>query len=80
MLDVKLLRDHPEVIRNDLRKRQWLDKLKLVDEAAAKDLEWRQTKQKVDELRHSQNKLTAEIAGLKKHWNQMNIFDVTKRL
>ena len=75
MLDVKLLRDHPEVIRNDLRKRQWLDKLKLVDEAAAKDLEWRQTKQKVDELRHSQNKLTAEIAGLKKQGK-----DVSDRL
>jgi len=75
LLDVKLLRDHPEVIRNDLRKRQWLDKLKLVDEAAAKDLEWRQTKQKVDELRHSQNKLTAEIAGLKKQGK-----DVSDRL
>jgi seryl-tRNA synthetase len=66
MLDVKLLRENPEVIRKDLRKRGWTDKLPLVDEAAADDLEWRQTKKRVDDLRHSQNLLTAEVAELKK--------------
>src|SRR5271155_1741211 len=66
MLDVKLLRDNPEVIRRDLRKRGWLDKLPLVDEAAAADAEWRHAKKRVDDLRHSQNKLTVEVAALKK--------------
>jgi seryl-tRNA synthetase len=66
MLDVKLLRETPEVIRNDLKKRGWTEKLPLVDEALAADAEWRQTKKRVDDLRHSQNKVTAEIAALKK--------------
>jgi seryl-tRNA synthetase len=66
MLDVKLLRENPEVIRKDLRKRGWLDKLTLVDEAVAADAEWRQAKKRVDDLRHAQNKLTLEIATLKK--------------
>jgi seryl-tRNA synthetase len=66
MLDVKLLRDSPEVIRRDLRKRGWLEKLPLVDEAVAADLEWRQAKKRVDDLRHAQNKLTADVAALKK--------------
>ncbi len=66
MLDVKLLRENPDVIRKDLRKRGWLDKLPLVDEASAADSEWRQAKKRVDDLRHAQNKLTAEIAALKK--------------
>ncbi|MDG6967000.1 MAG: serine--tRNA ligase [Nitrososphaerota archaeon] len=66
MLDVKLLRERPEVIRDDLKKRGWLDKLPLVDEAAAADSEWRQTKKRVDDLRHAQNKLTTEVAALKK--------------
>src|SRR5450759_4774615 len=66
MLDVRLLRENPEVIRNDLRKRGWLDKLPLVDEAAGADVEWRQAKKRVDDLRHSQNKLTADIAALKR--------------
>ncbi len=66
MLDVKLLRERPEVIRDDLKKRGWLDKLPLVDEAAAADSEWRQAKKRVDDLRHAQNKLTTEVAALKK--------------
>lgn len=66
MLDVRLLRDEPDVIRKDLRKRGWLDKLALVDEAVADDVEWRQTKKCVDDLRHEQNKLTAEIASFKR--------------
>jgi len=66
MLDVKLVRDNPEVIRHDLRKRGWLDKLPLVDEAAELDREWRRLKKEVDDTRHRQNQLTAEIAALKR--------------
>lgn len=66
MLDVRLLRESPDVIRNDLRKRGWLDKLPLVDEAASSDVEWRKTKKRVDDLRHEQNRLTLEIASLKR--------------
>jgi len=66
MLDVKLLRETPDVIRNDLKKRGWVDDLPLVDEAIADDVEWRQTKKKVDDLRHRHNQLTTEIASMKK--------------
>jgi len=66
LLDVKLLRDSPDVIRSDLRKRGWTEKLALVDEATEADLEWRQTKKRVDDLRHEQNKLTVEVASMKK--------------
>ena len=37
MLDVRLLRENPDAIKKDLRKRGWLDKLPLVDEAMAAD-------------------------------------------
>ncbi len=66
MLDVKVLRENPESMRNDLRKRGWLEKLPLVDEAIAADAEWRQTKKRVDDLRHRQNLLTVEVASLKR--------------
>jgi seryl-tRNA synthetase len=66
MLDVRLLRENPDTIRGDLRKRGWLERLPLVDEAVADDIEWRQTKKRVDDLRHAQNDLTAEIASLKR--------------
>ena len=66
MLDVRLLRENPDAIRKDLKKRGWLEKLPMVDEAIAADLEWRLTKKRVDDLRHSQNQITAEIASLKR--------------
>jgi seryl-tRNA synthetase len=66
MLDVKLVREAPDVIRNDLKKRGWLDKLHLVDEAVSLDKEWRRYKTEVDSLRHRQNQLTAEVASLKR--------------
>jgi seryl-tRNA synthetase len=66
MLDVKLVRETPEVIRHDLRRRGWDAKLPLVDEAAELDREWRRLKKEVDDTRHRQNQLTAEIASLKR--------------
>ncbi|MGA2198998.1 MAG: aminoacyl--tRNA ligase-related protein, partial [Nitrososphaerales archaeon] len=66
MLDVKLVRETPDVIRHDLRRRGWDDKLPLVDEAIALDREWRLIKKEVDDMRHRQNQLTAEVAALKK--------------
>lgn len=66
MLDVKLVRETPDVIRQDLRRRGWNDRLPLVDEAIALDLDWRLLKKQVDDLRHRQNQLTAEIAALKR--------------
>jgi seryl-tRNA synthetase len=66
MLDVKLLRENPDVIRSDLRKRGLLDKLKLVDEGIEVDRNWRRLKAELEELRHRQNELNAEIARLKK--------------
>ena len=66
MLDVKLVRESPDVIRHDLRRRGWDDKLPLVDEAVALDRQWRLLKKEVDDERHTQNQLTAEVAALKR--------------
>jgi seryl-tRNA synthetase len=66
MLDVKLLREAPDTIRRDLKKRGTGEKLPLVEEAIALDLAWRGLKRQVDDLRHRQNLLTAEVASLKR--------------
>jgi seryl-tRNA synthetase len=66
MLDVKLIRDSPDVIRKDLQKRGWNEKLPLVDEAVELDKQWRAVKKEVDDLRHRQNQLTEEVAKLKR--------------
>lgn len=66
MIDIKLVREQPDKIVQSLKKRGAQDKAPLVDEAAKADSEWRKLKTEVDRLRHRQNELTAEVAGLKK--------------
>ncbi len=66
MLDMKLVRESPDTIRRDLLKRGLNDRLNEVDEAVALDREWRSLKKQVDDLRHRQNQLTAEVAALKR--------------
>jgi seryl-tRNA synthetase len=64
MLDVKLLRETPDIIRADLRKRGMTDKLHLVDDAVAADSKWRAAKTQAEALRHELNEVNHAIAKL----------------
>jgi len=66
MLDIKLIREHPEIVRNDLKKRGDLEKLKMLDDLIDYDQHWRSLLTEANELRHRRKVVTAEIAGLKK--------------
>lgn len=66
MLDIKLIREHPEIVRNDLKKRGDLEKLKMLDDLIEYDKQWRKLLTEVNELRHRRKVITAEIASLKK--------------
>jgi len=66
MIDINLIREHPEIIINDLKKRGMQDKIPWFEELRRMDVDWRNLKQKVDDLRHSRNKFSQEIAQLKK--------------
>jgi len=66
MLDIKLIREHPEIVRNDLKKRGDLEKLKMLDDLIEYDKQWRRLLTEVNELRHRRKVVTAEIASLKK--------------
>jgi len=65
-LDIKLIREHPEVVRKDLEKRGDAEKLEMLDDLIRFDREWRQLLTKVNELRHRRRIVTEEIARLKK--------------
>ncbi len=64
MLDIKLFRENPDVIKQDLVKRG--EDTGIVDKIVELDKEWRQTKIKLQELQHKRNTVTKEIAELKK--------------
>ncbi len=66
MLDVNLLRENPDLIKKDLRKRDKRDLIKKVEEARELDFKWRESLQKEQELRKRRNVLSKEISELKK--------------
>jgi seryl-tRNA synthetase len=66
MLDIKLIRENPELVRSNLLRRGTPENLKMLDELIESDRIWRQGLTKLNELRHERRKITTEIATLKK--------------
>ncbi len=67
MLDIKLIRENPEHVRNNLQKRGNPENLKMLDELIDYDKKWRQLLTKLNDLRHERRLITIEIASLKKN-------------
>ena len=64
MLDIKFLRENPEIVKQNIRNKFQDRKLPLVDEVIELDLENRRIKQEVEALRADRNKLSKQIGGL----------------
>ncbi|MBC8588704.1 serine--tRNA ligase [Paratissierella segnis] len=64
MLDLKFVRENPEVVKQNIKNKFQDNKLPLVDEVIALDIENREVKQKADDLRAERNKISKEIGGL----------------
>ncbi len=66
MLDINLIREHSDVVRDNLKKRGDAEKLRMLDELIEYDKKWRESLTKLNRLRHRKNVITAEIAQIKK--------------
>ncbi|HBJ18659.1 MAG TPA: serine--tRNA ligase [Clostridiales bacterium] len=64
MLDMKFLRENPEIVKQNIRNKFQDQKLPLVDEVIALDAELRASKQRADELRANRNKVSKSIGAL----------------
>ena len=64
MLDIKFVRENPEIVKENIRKKFQEHKLDLVDEVIALDEERRATIVRADELRANRNKISKEIGAL----------------
>ena len=64
MIDIKFLRENPDIVRENIKKKFQDAKLPLVDEVIELDAEKRATQQKADSLRASRNKLSKQIGAL----------------
>lgn len=66
MLDIKLIRENPNLVKENIKKKFQDEKLILVDEIRKKDEEWRKLKYESDQLRKSRNEISEEINKAKK--------------
>ncbi|MBR4206847.1 MAG: serine--tRNA ligase [Clostridia bacterium] len=64
MLDIKFLRENPEIVKQNIRNKFQDKKLPLVDEVIALDAENRAVMQEADSLRSNRNKLSKQIGAL----------------
>ena len=64
MIDIKFLRENPEVVKGNIKKKFQDNKLDLVDEVILLDTESRKAKQEADDLRANRNKISKEIGAL----------------
>ncbi len=64
MLDIKFLRENPDVVKENIKNKFQDRKLPLVDEVIALDKESRATQQEADELRANRKKISKNIGGL----------------
>ncbi len=64
MIDIKFLRENPDVVKENIKKKFQDSKLPLVDEVIALDAESRKIKGQADDLRAQRNKYSKEIGKL----------------
>ena len=64
MIDIKLIRENPELVKENIRKKFQDQKLPLVDEAAKLDSRIRAVKLEGDQLRATRNSTSKEIGIL----------------
>ncbi len=64
MLDLKFVRENPEIVKHNIKNKFQDEKLPLVDEVIALDKKRRETQQEADELRASRKKISKQIGAL----------------
>ena len=64
MIDIKLIRENPELVKENIKKKFQDEKLVLVDEVKKLDEDYRALKSKQDDLRGQRNTLSKQIGAL----------------
>ena len=61
MLDIKFLRSNPDIVKENIRKKFQFEKIELVDKVIELDKEYRDAKNRADELRGQRNAISKQI-------------------
>ena len=80
MIDIKFLRENPELVKENIRKKFQDEKLALVDEVIALDAERRKTQQEVDDIEANKNKIAKQIGALMAQGKKEEAEEVKKQV
>jgi len=80
MLDIKFVRENPEKVKENIRKKYQFEKEAYVDEVILKDETYRATKVKADGLRSERNTLSNQIGSLMREGKKEEAEEVKKRV
>ncbi|MBQ7371400.1 MAG: serine--tRNA ligase, partial [Blautia sp.] len=80
MIDIKFLRENPEVVRQNIRNKFQDAKLPLVDQAIAFDRENRDIKQEVEALRAEKNRASKLIGGLMQQGKKDEAAEIKRKI
>ena len=79
MIDIKLIRENPELVKENIKKKSQNQKLSLVDEIKKKDEEWRKLKYQADHLRKERNIVSEGINQAKKSKDNKKAEELIKK-
>ena len=79
MIDIKLIRENPELVKENIKKKFQNDKIKLVDEVVVLDEKWRKLKYDEDTLRSERNTVSQGINEAKKKKDEKKANQLLKR-
>ncbi len=80
MLDLKFVRENPDIVKENIKKKFQDSKLPLVDEVIELDLKSRAAKQEADDLRANRNKISKEIGALMAQGKKEEAEEVKKKV
>ena len=80
MLDLKFVRENPDIVKQNIKNKFQDGKLPLVDEVIALDAENRATQKEADDLRASRNKLSKQIGALMSQGKKEEAEEVKKQV
>jgi len=80
MIDIKLIRENPKLVKENIKKKFQKEKLPLIDKVKKLDEEWRNLKVKEDKLRAERNKISEEINKAKKSKKEKEAKQLIKKV
>ena len=80
MLDMKFVRENPDLVKENIKKKFQDDKLPLVDEVIALDQKKRDAQKEADDLRSKRNKISKQIGALMAQGKKEEAEEVKKQV